>query len=56
MKRTEQDHLHRKIEKLNQKAIPLDEKDNDKLEKLETTYQTVDAAFNSLNKSVLNYA
>ncbi|CAX43972.1 conserved hypothetical protein [Candida dubliniensis CD36] len=50
MKRTEQDHLHRKIEKLNQKAIPLDEKDNAKLEKLETTYQTVDAAFNSLNK------
>lgn len=53
MKRTEQDHLHRKIEKLNQKAIPLDEKDNDKLEKLETTYQTVDAAFNSLNKKCI---
>ena len=38
---------------MNQKAIPLDEKDNDKLEKLETTYQTVDAAFNSLNKKCI---
>ncbi|RCK66917.1 hypothetical protein Cantr_02788 [Candida viswanathii] len=47
--RTDQDHLHRRIEKINQKNTPLDEKEQNKLDKLQAEFGEVDDKFDKLN-------
>ncbi|EGW32974.1 uncharacterized protein SPAPADRAFT_65992 [Spathaspora passalidarum NRRL Y-27907] len=53
-KRNEQDITHRKIEKLNKKNIPLDEKDQNELVKLETKYMEIERVFNGYNNRTLS--
>ncbi|EER34828.1 conserved hypothetical protein [Candida tropicalis MYA-3404] len=52
--RTDQDHLHRKIEKINQKTTPLDEKEQRKLDKLQEESEQEDDKFDKLNKKCLD--
>ncbi|EMG47194.1 hypothetical protein G210_2499 [Candida maltosa Xu316] len=52
-KRTDQDHLHRRIEKMKQKSVPFDEKDEAKLKKLEDEFETVNTTFTKYNKRCL---
>ncbi|KAI5952377.1 hypothetical protein KGF54_003244 [Candida jiufengensis] len=52
-KREDQDRLDRKIAKLNQKQIPLSEKDQKELDKLQHQFNDVDKAFHYLNDKTI---
>ncbi|RLV93036.1 hypothetical protein JA1_002791 [Spathaspora sp. JA1] len=52
--RTEQDIIVRKIEKINKKNIPLDEKDQNELVKLETKLQEIERIFAGYNTKAIS--